>query len=56
VYGEERSQIRAFRDVPRIVGTLARLSLERLAPPPPMRDAARAVAAARAGAAPGVRA
>jgi len=56
VYGEEKSQIRTFRDVPRIVGTLTRLSFERLAPPPPMRDAARALAAWRAGAAPGARA
>jgi glycosyltransferase involved in cell wall biosynthesis len=28
VYGEEKSQIRAFRDVPRIVGTLVRLTFE----------------------------
>ncbi len=28
VYGEEKSQIRAFRDVPRIVGTLLRLTFE----------------------------
>lgn len=37
VYGEERSQIRTLRDVPRIVGTLARLTLEGLAPPASMR-------------------
>ena len=42
VYGEEKSQIRAFRDVPRIVGTLGRLTLEGLFPPPVMRAAARA--------------
>jgi glycosyltransferase involved in cell wall biosynthesis len=41
VYGEEKSQIHAFRDVPRIFGTFARLTLERLAPPPAMRTAAR---------------
>jgi len=29
VYGEEKSQLSAFRDVPRIVGVLARLTLER---------------------------
>ena len=40
VYGEEQSQFRPFRDVPRIVGTLLRLSLERVAPPPEMRAAA----------------
>lgn len=28
VYGEEKSQIRMFRDVPRIVGTLVRLTFE----------------------------
>jgi len=42
VYGEEKSQIRAFQDVPRIVGTLGRLTLEGLFPPPAMRAAARA--------------
>lgn len=41
VYGEERSQIRVFRDVPRIGLTLARLSLEALAPPAAMRRALR---------------
>jgi glycosyltransferase involved in cell wall biosynthesis len=41
VYGEEKSQIRTFRDVPRIVGALARLSIERALPPPAMRAAAR---------------
>src|SRR5207244_12442767 len=39
VYGEEQSQIRAFRDVPRIVGTMVRLTFEGLAPPPAMRRA-----------------
>jgi glycosyltransferase involved in cell wall biosynthesis len=39
VYGEEKSQIRAFRDVPRIFGVLARLTLEGVAPPAVMRDA-----------------
>jgi len=39
VYGEETSQIRAFRDVPRIVGVLARLTLEGVAPPAAMRAA-----------------
>lgn len=41
VYGGERSQIRIARDVPRIVGTLARLTLEGLAPPGAMRAALR---------------
>lgn len=40
VYGEERSQIHTFRDVPRIVGTLMRLSLEGPFPPRAMRAAA----------------
>jgi len=40
VYGEERSQIHALRDVPRIVGTLIRLSIEGIFPPPAMRAAA----------------
>ena len=39
VYGEEKSQIRTTRDVPRIVATLARLTLEGLFPPPAMRHA-----------------
>ena len=47
MYGEAKSQIHALRDVPRIVGTLGRLTLERLAPPPALRAAARAVAAER---------
>ena len=40
VYGDEESQMRTLRDVPRIVGVLARLSVERLAPPAAMRRAA----------------
>ncbi len=39
VYGEEQSTIHTTRDVPRIVGTLARLTLEGLLPPPEMRAA-----------------
>ena len=39
VYGDEKSQIRAFQDVPRIIGTLLRLTVEGVLPPPPMRDA-----------------
>ena len=39
VYAEEQSHIRIHRDVPRIFGMLARLSLERLAPPAEMRAA-----------------
>jgi glycosyltransferase involved in cell wall biosynthesis len=41
VYGAEESQIRTLRDVPRIIGVLARLTLERMAPPAAMRAAAR---------------
>ena len=41
VYGDEESQMRTLRDVPRIVGVLARLTFERIAPPPEMRAAAR---------------
>ena len=41
VYGQEASQIRTLRDVPRIVGVLARLTLERVVPPAEMRRAAR---------------
>lgn len=40
VYGEEQSQIRAFRDVPRILGTLLRLTGEGFIPPRAMREAA----------------
>ena len=39
VYGLEKSQIHALRDVPRIVGALARLTGEGLLPPAPMRAA-----------------
>ena len=42
LYGEEKSQIRVFRDVPRIFGTLARLSVEAMVPPEAMRRAMRA--------------
>jgi len=45
VYGSEESQIRTLRDVPRIVGVLARLTVERVAPPAAMRRAGRARAA-----------
>ena len=41
VYGSEQSQIRVARDVPRILGVLARLALEGVMPPREMRDAAR---------------
>ena len=44
VYGEESSHLSRVRDVPRIVGTLARLTVERFAPPEPMRAAARTLA------------
>ena len=39
VYGGERSQIHTLRDVPRIVGTLVRLTWEGAAPPRAMRAA-----------------
>lgn len=39
VYGEEKSQISALRDVPRILGTLLRLTGEGLVPPAAMRRA-----------------
>jgi glycosyltransferase involved in cell wall biosynthesis len=45
VYGEANSQIRALRDVPRIAGTLLRLTLEGVLPPRVMRDAGRRAAA-----------
>ena len=45
VYGEEKSQIRTLHDVPRIVGTLVRLTREGVLPPAAMR-------AARAGRSP----
>ena len=41
VYGEEKSQIRTFSDVPRIVGVMMRLTVEGLFPPAAMRRAAR---------------
>lgn len=41
VYGGERSQIHALRDVPRIAGTLLRLTREGLLPPAAMRAARR---------------
>jgi glycosyltransferase involved in cell wall biosynthesis len=39
VYANEQSHIRIHKDVPRIFGMLARLTLERLAPPAEMRAA-----------------
>jgi glycosyltransferase involved in cell wall biosynthesis len=45
IYAEERSQIHAFRDVPRIVGALLRLTGEGIVPPAAMRAACRARAA-----------
>lgn len=39
VYHEAKSHIRAFQDVPRIVGTLGRLSVEGVFPPREMREA-----------------
>ncbi len=42
IYGEERSQVRAFQDVPRIIGTLLRLTGEGVMPPAAMRAAHRA--------------
>ena len=45
VYGEEKSQINTLRDVPRIVGTMCRLTVERVVPPGSMREAARRRAA-----------
>ncbi len=50
VYGEERSLIHPFRDVPRIVGTMARLTVEGWSPPARMRAAARALADTRGAA------
>ena len=41
IYGAEKSQIHAFRDVPRIIGTLLRLTVEGVAPPAAMRAARR---------------
>jgi len=45
VYGEQRSQIRTLRDVPRIVGALLRLTHEGLVPPTVMRAAGRGLGA-----------
>jgi len=45
VYGEEKSQIRAFQDVPRIAGTLLRLAVEGILPPAAMRAARAGIAA-----------
>lgn len=45
VYGEEKSHINPFRDVPRIFGAMGRLTVERWLPPPELA-AARARAAA----------
>ena len=42
VYADETSQFRLGRDVPRIVGTMLRLSMEGLVPPAVMRAARRA--------------
>jgi hypothetical protein len=39
VYGEEQSHMRTFRDVPRIVGTMLRLTAEGVFPPAAMRAA-----------------
>ena len=39
IYGAEQSQVHAFRDVPRIVGTLLRLTAEGVMPPAAMRAA-----------------
>ena len=44
VYGEAGSHIRPFRDVPRIVGALGRLTLERAAGGPALRRPARSKA------------
>jgi len=41
VYGDETSHVSLHFDVPRILGTLARMSLEALAPPAEMRHARR---------------
>jgi glycosyltransferase involved in cell wall biosynthesis len=46
VYGDAGSHLSPFRDVPRIVSVLGRLTLERLAPPAAMRRAARERSAA----------
>ncbi len=46
VYGDETSHLSLTRDVPRILATLARLTLEALSPPEAMRRARRARATA----------
>lgn len=46
VYGSD-SHLSPARDVPRIVATMARLTFERMIPPPPMREALRAAGARR---------
>jgi len=46
VYHGAESHIRTFRDVPRIVGALGRLTIERFLPPPAMRAARRSGGAA----------
>ena len=48
VYGVEKSQIRALRDVPRIAGTLLRLTFEGVVPPAVMRSAKAGLRASRA--------
>ena len=48
LYGGEKSQINALRDVPRIAGTFLRLTVEGFLPPAAMRDARCAIAAGRA--------
>jgi glycosyltransferase involved in cell wall biosynthesis len=50
VYADETSQFRLLRDVPRIVGTMVRLTLEGIVPPAPMRAAMRAAGRAAEGA------
>jgi glycosyltransferase involved in cell wall biosynthesis len=50
VYADEQSQFRLGRDVPRIVGTLVRLSAEGLMPPAAMRAARRESRAEAGGA------
>lgn len=50
IYGEERSQVHVFRDVPRIVGTLLRLTGEGVVPPAAMRAARLAWSGACSGA------